>query len=135
MSTPARTCTVCGVRGRPSDRVLDWRGTIAHERCQPARYAADAERGLVIGRRGQPLRGSRDRFGYVQIIDKKAGTWRMAHVLVWESVHGPVPDGFELNHINGVKDDNRIANLELVTRGGNLRHAYATGLRWARRAA
>ena len=42
-----------------------------------------------------------------------------AHVLVWEEANGPVPAGFVVHHVNGDKQDNRLANLCLV---GALEH-------------
>lgn len=35
----------------------------------------------------------------------------------------------EINHLNGVKTDNRLCNLQPVTRTENLQHAWDTGLR------
>ena len=41
------------------------------------------------------------------------------HRLVWIAFNGPIPEGLEINHRNEKKDDNSLANLELVTRKEN----------------
>lgn len=45
------------------------------------------------------------------------------HRIIWQAAHGPISEGMQINHINGVKTDNRICNLELVTPRGNTQHA------------
>lgn len=41
------------------------------------------------------------------------------HRLVWETFVGPIPDGMEIDHINTVRNDNRLANLRVVTHKEN----------------
>lgn len=41
------------------------------------------------------------------------------HNLVWEAFNGGVPEGFEVDHINTIRDDNRLENLRLVTKKEN----------------
>ena len=52
----------------------------------------------------------------------------LVHRIVVESFVGKIPNGMEVNHINGIKTDNRLVNLEIVTRSENLKHAYKLGL-------
>lgn len=51
--------------------------------------------------------------GYV-IVRIGPGDWRYEHRVIWERAHGPIPPGYHVHHINGVRDDNRLENLELV---------------------
>lgn len=37
------------------------------------------------------------------------------HRLVWEAFNGQIPEGLQVNHINEVKTDNRLSNLNLMT--------------------
>lgn len=62
--------------------------------------------------------------GYYKIVLTKDGkkTPCRLHRLIWEAFNGPIPEGKEVNHINEVKTDNRVENLNLMTRKENINH-------------
>lgn len=47
--------------------------------------------------------------------------WKSVHAITWEAHHGPIPNGHIVVFRNGDRTDMRIENLELVTRGENMR--------------
>jgi len=70
------------------------------------------------------------RTGYLVVSPRRDGKYfaRSVHRLVAAAFLGKA-DGRDVNHISGDKHDNRLENLEYLTRGENHRHAYRTGLR------
>ena len=62
----------------------------------------------------------------------------MFHRVVWEEANGPIPDGMEVDHINGDTKDNRLENLRIVTHSDNLKNSKirtdnksgVVGVRW-----
>ena len=51
---------------------------------------------------------------------KYQGKLLREHRLAYEFVLGPIPEGMEIDHINGDRADNRISNLRLATHQQNL---------------
>lgn len=49
---------------------------------------------------------------------------RSVHRLVAEAFLGAIPAGMQINHLNGVKHDNRIENLEICTASENTAHGF-----------
>jgi len=67
-------------------------------------------------------RGGKMQIGYRRIIHNKKQL--LVHRLVCEMFHGvPTKSKMQVNHLNGVKDDNRPSNLEWVTHRENGLHS------------
>lgn len=62
--------------------------------------------------------GHTNTLGYVVI--NHAGKLYHAHRLAWAFVHGVMPTGMLIDHVNGIRSDNRIANLRLCDQAQNM---------------
>ena len=96
-----------------------------------------------LGRvRSFPRRGTRDRNihilspgitrkGYLQVSLLKNGKSHpyRVHQLVGKAFICNTYAKEQINHINGVKTDNRVENLEWCTNNENMLHSWKTGLR------
>lgn len=58
--------------------------------------------------------GSVDSNGYIV-----ASTLGYIHRLIWETFNGKIPEEYEIDHINTIRNDNRLENLRLVTHKEN----------------
>lgn len=62
------------------------------------------------------IAGTKHSHGYIEI--KIDGVLYKAHRLAWMYVHGEFPQ-FDIDHISGIRDDNRLGNLRSATRSEN----------------
>ena len=71
------------------------------------------------------LVGYKDRDGYILFAfkyEKKTGCLYV-HRAIWLYFNGEILNGLESNHKNGIKDDNRLNNIEMVTHSENMIHS------------
>ena len=63
------------------------------------------------------LRNVKNRYGYECINLCRNGKRKQfrVHRIVWETFNGTIPAGMEIDHINAIRDDNRLDNLRVVT--------------------
>lgn len=81
--------------------------------------------GTVKNRLGQNV-GKKSLDAYIEVTPKDNNGIRcsgLAHRLVYEAFNGPIPDGHDIDHINGNPSDNRLENLQCLNRQD---HCYKT---------
>lgn len=83
---------------------------------------ADPKTGKVYSFRLSPI-GAVCADGYVRVGRSGRTREQYAHRIVWEAVNGPIPDGYQVDHKNHSRADNRIRNLQLLTPGQNITRA------------
>ena len=87
-------------------------------------YAANKNGDIYSLKRKKIINKNKDSNGYLFFIIcskklEKPKTYSQ-HRFVYEVFKGPIPRFFEIDHINGVKTDNRIKNLQLLTHKQNI---------------
>lgn len=80
--------------------------------------------GTIIGVYGRKI-GTVTPNGYIRVSIQ--GEKINTHQLIMKLFVGEA-NGFDINHKNGLKTDNRLENLEYVTRKENIQHAWTNGL-------
>ena len=58
--------------------------------------------------------------GYIRI--SRDNEVHYMHRWIWEQIFGPIPPGWEIDHINGVRTDNRLENLRCIPQAANKRN-------------
>lgn len=76
----------------------------------------------------QSLRGKGYKFVGLVNSENNRKQLNVHRVVIENFKQEKISADYQCNHINGVKTDNRIDNLEWVTRSGNMKHAYRLGL-------
>lgn len=80
------------------------------------------------------LIGKYDKDGYISVnlrTERGHKSYRRCR-LICEAYHGPSPEGYEVNHKNGCKDDDTPLNLEWVSKSENCRHSIDILGNWPR---
>lgn len=73
--------------------------------------------GAKAVKKAKVLRPTLTKNGYLRFC-LSAGHF-MAHRIVWMAFNGEIPALMDIDHINGNRQDNRLANLRLATRAQN----------------
>lgn len=67
-----------------------------------------------------PASDANDTGGYIRI--SRNNKVQFMHRWIWEQIFGAIPPGWEIDHINGVRTDNRLENLRCIPQAANKRN-------------
>ena len=86
-------------------------------------YASDGNGNIIHLVRQVPSIGQKHKSGYLMCVVRKHGQngqkGYMVHRFVYECFNGIIPDGNVIDHVNNIKDDNRLCNLQLMSQQEN----------------
>ena len=85
-------------------------------------YAASKEGKVINIKTGRKMKMCKNHAGYYRfnLQHKKRRKHYFQHRFVFEAIKGVISEGFEIDHKNEVKTDNRIINLQLLTHQQNI---------------
>ena len=92
-------------------------------------YAVDCDGNIINITKKVPIKSRKTHDGYrqLQCRVRKHGQSGFkeckVHQFVWQSFNGVIPKGLEIDHINNIRDDNRLCNLQLLTHQNNCKKA------------
>lgn len=109
---------------------VEWRPVVGYEECYAVSDEGFVVRTATYGRDPKPCwkpKTPRLKRGYSAFHLSKDGVKKdvLGHLMVWNAFFGPIPDGFEINHINSRRNENGVGNLELMTRAENAAYAFS----------
>ena len=78
------------------------------------------------------LKPSHNKNGYLNVgmwkdrpNNKSKRYWERVHRIIYKTLVGDIPDGYEIDHIDDIRHHNNIDNLRLFTHSQNMKKAYA----------
>ena len=88
------------------------------------KYSASVD-GFVVNTNTKRILKGTSRNGYLRVEVK--GVAYSVHCLIWEAFNGSIPENCVIDHINGIRNDNRLENLRLVSQSENMKNSYNNG--------
>ena len=86
-------------------------------------YASDENGNIIHLVKQVPSTGNKRKNGYLFCMVRKHGQngqkGYYVHRFVYECFNGIIPDGTVIDHVNNIKDDNRLCNLQLMSQQEN----------------
>ena len=86
-------------------------------------YIIDVDNGTIFSKKRNRYIGATIKNGYVIVnllSDDGNYVSKGVHSVIWETANGEIPDGYVVHHRNENKSDNRLENLQLVSRAEHM---------------
>lgn len=84
---------------------------------KPMNYWAGSAQELA---RYYPPEDANSAQGYIRI--SRGNKIFLMHRWIWGELMGPIPDRWEIDHINGIRTDNRLENLRCIPQAAQMRN-------------